>query len=205
MCTIYCLCDPSNKEIRYIGQTVNSLNKRMAIHIYYAKKNGNSRLYKWIRYILSQGLVPTIEVLQENAIWNIDEIQWIQAYKVIGYDLVNGTQGGDGTLGHTHQVSVESKNKMSIIAKNSFKHGRKHAMLGKRHDNEAKNKIKEKRVNQKIWRHKKVICLNTEETYNSCREAEIKNNIHRGGVSGVCCNKNRKTAGGLKWQFLNEN
>ena len=57
---------------------------------------------------------------------------------------------------------------------------------------------------------KKVICLNTKETFNSLREAQDKYNISGCGVS-ACCNNRQKTAGKhpitgeqLKWIYYDQ-
>lgn len=40
---IYVLKDPETKEIRYVGKTVSSLQKRLKQHIYDTKKSKNHR------------------------------------------------------------------------------------------------------------------------------------------------------------------
>lgn len=46
---------------------------------------------------------------------------------------------------------------------------------------------------------KQVMCIETNEVFNSCREAEKAKGIHRGGVSRACIVQ--KTAGQLHWKF----
>ena len=47
---------------------------------------------------------------------------------------------------------------------------------------------------------KKVICIETEEVYDSVKEAHKQTGISMTGIS-LCCNEKRKSAGGLHWKF----
>ncbi len=65
---IYVLIDPETNEIRYIGQT-NDIKRRFNDHIS-SSKNDNSESYntykaRWIRKLLSIGMLPIIEVIEE--------------------------------------------------------------------------------------------------------------------------------------------
>lgn len=53
------------------------------------------------------------------------------------------------------------------------------------------------------FHNKPILCINndTKIYYNSIEEASEKTGIHRSNI-GRCCNKKRKTAGGLKWMFV---
>jgi hypothetical protein len=48
---------------------------------------------------------------------------------------------------------------------------------------------------------KKVVNLNTNETFNSIREASRKYNISSGNICS-CCKGDFKTAGGYAWSYL---
>lgn len=50
---------------------------------------------------------------------------------------------------------------------------------------------------------KKIINLDTEEIFNSIKDASTKMNIHQGSISN-CCRGVRKTAGGYRWKFYDE-
>jgi excinuclease UvrABC nuclease subunit len=59
---IYCLKDPRNNEIRYVGKAVN-LEKRLYGHIHNGKDR-NIHKTNWIQSILNEGLEPIIEELE---------------------------------------------------------------------------------------------------------------------------------------------
>ncbi len=97
---IYYLSDPETNEIRYIGQTVKLLKYRLSSHIYDSKRIRNHRT-NWIRSIVNKGLKPNIVLIEEvNKSSYIErEKYWIEYYKNLGFNLVNGTIGGEGSLG----------------------------------------------------------------------------------------------------------
>ena len=73
------------------------------------------------------------------------------------------------------------------------------------------NKIDSKRKRQgkankgKLINHKslskKVLCVETDEVFDSTRDAERKTGINCRNISAVCLGK-RKTAGGYHWKFV---
>jgi len=84
--------------VRYVGYTVNSLEQRLGAHLRRAKYEHESHKSRWLR---SLGYVPQIveiEVVNEE---RCDEAErrWIAYYRALGFDLVNKTDGGKGTLG----------------------------------------------------------------------------------------------------------
>ncbi len=169
---IYYLSDSKNpNEIRYIGLTKLSLDKRLYFHI----KNvnyGNSHKNNWIKNILNSGYEVYIELLEQKLTEQEardKEIFYIKEYNKKGYKLVNGTFGGDGNS----NISEETRKKISTSCKESFKyripynkgktleelHGNKKAeMLKKKSSEEQKGKklseehIKKiKENNSKYW------------------------------------------------------
>ena len=118
---IYVLKDPETKEIRYVGKTVSSLQKRLKQHIYDTKKSKNHRS-NWIKSILNKNLIPEIEEI-DNCIWlesQEKEQFWIKYYKDLNYNLVNATDGGEGNLGYVKSKETIQKLKDSL-RKNSPK------------------------------------------------------------------------------------
>jgi len=117
MTYIYTLSDEN--EIRYIGKT-KFLNKRNNSHIH---ESNHKKTYKekWINSVLSNGGKIIMEVLDvcNDEKSNSVEIYWISQFKSWGFNLVNGTDGGEGgspMLGKRH--SDLTKFKMSKTAKN---------------------------------------------------------------------------------------
>lgn len=84
------------ENIRYIGKTVQSLNERLNGHIRTRMSEKNHKV-NWIRRELKNGhkikIVKIDEVWEED--WKFWEIFWIYQYKKLGYNLVNGSNGGD--------------------------------------------------------------------------------------------------------------
>lgn len=112
---IYCLKDPINNEIRYIGKTTN-LKRRMSQHIQDVKSNTHNkrRVINWINSLLNKKLKPKMEVIEicnkEN--WQEREIYWIAFYKNI-FVLCNHHEGGLGILGR--KLSETDKNRIREI------------------------------------------------------------------------------------------
>lgn len=93
---IYALNCPVTGRTRYIGKTVNP-QTRLREHLLESKKGKNYRAH-WICSLTAQGLKPEFEILARvpNAGWQQVEMDYVAAFVELGYDLVNGTPGGDG-------------------------------------------------------------------------------------------------------------
>jgi hypothetical protein len=116
MVFIYGLIDPFTFKVRYIGKTIN-LKQRFERQI-----NEQSKTHRchWIQQLRAKGKKPIQVVLQElndGDDWQKAEIKWIAIAKKYGWNLVNGTDGGDGVL----NVSGEGRARMLATWK-----GRKH-------------------------------------------------------------------------------
>lgn len=114
---IYALRDPRTDEIRYIGFSSRGM-ERPNEHFLPGHYNGEKRkhypLYKWMRKMISLGLVPRIDVLEYCATEaELPELETILValHKEAGARLLNCTEGGDGTFGF--KFTDESKAKMS--------------------------------------------------------------------------------------------
>lgn len=121
MICIYALIDPDN-NVRYIGKTKVSLQKRLSQHITDSKSimNGSKRRninkrYSWIISLLKDNKKPNIILLEEcnENNWIEREVYYISKYK----NLTNMTKGGDG--GSTNKgrkfgpISEETRRKIS--------------------------------------------------------------------------------------------
>lgn len=105
---IYALRHPDTLEVRYVGKTVRSLNRRLGNHIDNAKRSKHNRhLSNWILDILSNGKRPVIELIEEvdNSVWQERERYWIAQYP----NLINLTEGGDGCKGFLHDEVTRIK------------------------------------------------------------------------------------------------
>lgn len=106
---IYTLSDPITGKTRYVGKA-KELSKRIRNH--YKPSNLKQKTHKnnWLVFLLKNNLrvvVSIIEICEDDNRLNECEKKWISYFKSIGYDLTNGTDGGDGG-----KMSDESIKKM---------------------------------------------------------------------------------------------
>ena len=124
MYELYCLLDPNNNKIKYIGYTKRS-NKRLKEHINTSlnknKSESNSYKSKWIKKLLKDNKIPTYKILlrsnseEEIKQLEIDYIKYFKNY----YKLVNNTLGGDGTSGR--KPSLKERQNLSLKYKGILK------------------------------------------------------------------------------------
>lgn len=111
--TIYALRCPLSGDIRYVGQTIKSVNRRLTEHK--CDKRHNPYKINWINKLDNLGILDElkIEVLEEcdEILLNDREKFWIEKIKQDGNKLVNLTDGGDGVPGKV--CSDETKKKIS--------------------------------------------------------------------------------------------
>lgn len=114
---IYVLKEPDSLDIRYVGKTVNSLLSRLGSHISDAKnQNINNHRVNWLRKLINGGKLPVIEEI-DKCPWNESqglETYYISYYKNLGCNLVNETEGGEGTLGNKQSQETVQKRKDSL-------------------------------------------------------------------------------------------
>jgi len=91
---IYALNDPETGRIRYIGKS-NNLKERIRMHL---KDKKHTHKCHWIQSLLARDLKPRLQILAEVSEdrWQMWERGYIEIFRNAGYDLVNGTDGGDG-------------------------------------------------------------------------------------------------------------
>lgn len=115
---IYCLYNPYNCEIRYIGRTKSSLEKRLSQHICKSKNYySNSHKENWVRNLLKNGIKPKIRILtildctwEESHIYEKDLVK----RHLIKHRLVNGVDAGPGTLIKNININNEIIRKRKI-------------------------------------------------------------------------------------------
>ena len=115
---IYALLDPSTKEVRYIGKSVNP--KRRYYEHLTSKSKYNCHKNNWIKKLLSENIKPVLEIIEEcnKENWCEREKHWIAQYD----NLTNATEGGEDG-----RMSDEVKARMSILnsGKNNPNYGKK--------------------------------------------------------------------------------
>ena len=142
---IYGLVDPRTRETRYIGKSSNGLRRPKFHWSKPALRDGRAPCDHWIRKLVSMGLVPEIDVIEDlgfsedkddaNRKLNEAEIRCISKFRDDGKKLLNVTDGGDGLLGRKH--TDEEIRKITEARRK-----RRSGMLGKKHSEEAKEKIR---------------------------------------------------------------
>jgi hypothetical protein len=140
--TVYGLRE-KGKDVRYIGQTVKPLSRRLTEH-YVAANKFHCRLQKWIRSVVARKCEIEIYPIVENAILHETERMVISEHRKKGIDLVNLTDGGEGTknfvISDEHRKIVGEANRKRIFTEED----RKNISLrhkGRKHSLETKNKI----------------------------------------------------------------
>jgi len=118
---IYALIDPRTSDIRYIGKA-DDAKARLAHHIRESKREKTYKA-RWIRSLLSQGLLPILQIIDEvlKSEWQAAEAAYLEFYREEGCRLVNtapGGHGGNGLRGKDHPMfgkimPAETKAKMS--------------------------------------------------------------------------------------------
>jgi len=108
--TIYLFRDPRDDAARYVGVTRN-LRQRLTNHY---NGHGSGHCRNWVKSLRSLGLKPVVEILEivESNEREDAEKAWIIGFRQAGADLVNLTDGGEGTWGW--HPSPEARIKMSI-------------------------------------------------------------------------------------------
>jgi hypothetical protein len=163
---IYTLSDPITNEVKYIGKT-NNINRRLKDHISNSSLSELNKKNNWIISLLKNKLVPKIEILDEIVESDIDfyEIFYISLFKSWGFNLTNGTNGGDGYdwTGKKHSKESNLKNKMNSPGRKSVA----------QFDLEG-NLIKK---------------------YHSLREAGTETGINKAHISRVCRNIQKTSGG----------
>lgn len=107
---IYCLIDPITNEIRYIGQTLQTLHKRLIKH-HSDCERFTTHVNCWLKNLKSSGQRAVIQLIDETTVDKIDELEiyYIKKYKEAGYRLTNISEGGQ----KNRITSDETKAKIS--------------------------------------------------------------------------------------------
>jgi len=115
MVYIYCLKCPDTNNVRYVGKTINSLERRLNKHMAESSLAAqNNHRTNWLRSLKNENKMPIIELLEivaENTKWEDRERAWIALFKKNGAKLINSNDGGDGQ--HGRILSQQTKNKIS--------------------------------------------------------------------------------------------
>lgn len=110
---IYLLLE--NETPMYVGKSNNPL-KRIGYHLKESKNNKTLK-EQWIYSLLQRKQVPELFILDEvkECDWQFFEQYWISVFKTWGFNLLNGTIGGEGSDGFRgRKHSKETLQKCSL-------------------------------------------------------------------------------------------
>lgn len=187
----------SHKGWSYIGLTSQNLKKRwrggsgykqehQSIFYNAIQKHGGNNTWNtvWSHELLEDNIESLEKANEREKYWIAYYHTWIGDPNCRGYNM---TPGGDGAPGH--KCSEFTKAKISQANK-----GKAGPMLGK-------HLSKEHKENLSLLHSKKVICIETQQIFNSAIEAKKLLNVSN--ISKVC-HKQKKTAGGYHWAFADD-
>lgn len=151
---IYGLRCPITGEIRYVGKC-DDPKARLPGHLKDSSKNHRTN---WLVSLKTQGLIPILEVIAKvpESEWEFWERSYIRLYRCLGFDLVNGTDGGEGvTMTPEIRAKIGAANRgkthtLEQCAKwSSERAGSGNVMWGKIHTPEARDKQRAARLGKK--------------------------------------------------------
>lgn len=223
---VYVLTDPRKPDdVRYVGVTENP-KRRLKKHIADVNHQNNHRT-NWIKSLLADEVVPIMTIIDEtdSENWAQCEIGWIAYYRGLGCNLVNSTDGGEGTRGivrseetrrkisqSVSNPSEETRRKMSEAGRNrppiseetrrkmsEGRRGENSPSYGKRHSEETRRKLSE--LNEKaILQYDKF--GHFIRRWDSARQAGRELGILETQIGKCCKSKYRhKSAGGYVWRY----
>lgn len=99
LCFVYGLFSTEDMVIRYIGQTLQPIKRRLTQHLATAKRD-DAKCYRWIRKAIRDGHRIGFIELEAGCQWDIAEREWIAAYnRHHPGQLTNTSEGGCGYSG----------------------------------------------------------------------------------------------------------
>ena len=112
---IYCLICPKTNKVRYIGKSKDPTG-RLRSHLTNNHLIPSTKKNNWLVSLLRQNLLPGMEIIDEVFENEIDywEKFYIELFRTWGFDLLNGTKGGDGFDWSGRKHTEESKFKSKI-------------------------------------------------------------------------------------------
>jgi GIY-YIG catalytic domain-containing protein len=96
---IYALFDPREglNNIRYIGQTTNSVEQRLSSHLSASNLKKRYRSCKWLKSLVKEGIKPSYLILDQaysKKELDTKEIFYIKYFRENNHNLTNMSAGG---------------------------------------------------------------------------------------------------------------
>lgn len=127
---LYCDCDNCGLErtegIRYVGVTVEGIEKRLRKHLVEARTESEKAKDRWIRKHGSESirtqLLETVTTSHDDL--RVAEIAWIAKLKTFGPGGLNMTRGGEGVWGYKFSDDVKGRFRERTAQQMAVKHPR---------------------------------------------------------------------------------
>ncbi len=189
-------CDTKNltsKESRNIDNKKDRLAKKHNVEV--IRVDCNYKNSNRFNYILNSILSSEL-----NGLFNFTSIKWEDINRISNKSLLKDIC--QDKLLHPEKSTVDIGKKFNLERTTIAKYLKTGTNLGWcNYDPQEDVKIKVGRSGK--LNSKRVICLTTNEIFDSTIQASKKKNICQSAIS-MCCNNKHKTAGKLKWMFVDE-
>ncbi len=220
--TIYKITNLVNGKL-YVGQTVRSLGERWADHKRDALNGIDFPLYFAIRkYGVDNFIVDPLDSAISLKELNKKEIFWIKELNSLsrngkGYNVLEGGLGftninAEPTINLTTGVKFDSAKEMAEYygltysrtvrcLRGEAKNSNGHIFRYRDDKKQERANVREAFLNSKDNRKNTIICLDTNESFDSIKSASEKLNVSRTSI-GNNLNKLSKQAGGLRFAYV---
>lgn len=151
---IYCLTNQVNGKV-YVGQTTQPLEVRWQTHVLEAKNGGDTFLYRAIRKYSPESFSRTVLLVCQDR----EELDHSEIFYIRSFDSTNPDKGYNMTLGGTggpmvgearlrHLQAIRNPERLAKVSQ-ALK-GKPSGMLGRRHSEETKSKIRQANLGREI-------------------------------------------------------